>query len=294
MSQNGQFTQTGGSVTLNYVSHSSASFSASGLNKQGFSSVFRGVAGQIWETPFLSADELSAVKKYLSQNVSVEKSDVYTIGQPLYKNSADENALQFYLQEAQMFRQTHFAALDWLYSRVQNSLQQFLSYSNVHYHSKLAPPGFLLYKSNAPLSKPHFDFQARRVPKSWREGSDLNRIITFTLAIDVPSAGSGLYYWSTPFKDLISSLEKTEPSTDLDGAREWGFDSKKMSDLQFYNFLKTQERHFLPYQSGHLYLTIGGLLHQAGPTNILRDGETRITLQGHGLYHEVNGWELYW
>lgn len=256
--------------------------------------MFRGSAGQIWEVPFLSSDEISSLQNYLLQNSAAEKSDVYTFGQPLYKNSADEATLQFYLQEAAAFRQKHFLALDWLYSRVQNSLRHFFSYSDVLYHSTLAPPGFLIYKKNSSLSKPHFDFQARRVPKSWREGSDLNRIITFTLAINVPAAGSGLYYWPTPFKDLISSLEKAEPSTDVVTAREWGFDSEKEQDLKFYNFLTTQERHFLPYQAGHLYLTIGGLLHQAGPTNTLRDGETRITLQGHGLYHEVKGWELYW
>lgn len=265
---------------------------------QGFRAVFNSNAGQIWQKALLSAEEISALKKHLIEKADPsfggDSPDVFTIGQPLYKSAETNLDLQNYFTRAKNFQSEVFPRFAGLYSRIQLSLTAFLN-APVSFHSELASPGFLIYRKSIPkLSKPHFDLQARLLPAENRQGYDLNKVLTFTLAIDLPAKGSGLYYWPLSLKDLSRGMSTFSSVEDSPEAELWGFDRKKPQDMKFYNFLKTQEKQQLTYEAGSLYLTIGALLHQAGPTDTLSEGETRITLQGHGLFHQERGWELYW
>jgi hypothetical protein len=167
---------------------------------------------------------------------------------------------------------THFG--DVLES-VRSALEHRLK-APVKYSSEFALPGFHIFRSGAIVTSaqgpPHLDMQYTILP--WRTRWDDAAPLSFTLAISLPSGGSGLQTWNITFADTHTAYTP-------------GY----VTDLA--SLMQERGGTFHPYTCGSLFVHQGLLLHRiAAPIRITPKDE-RITLQGHGL--RLGGeWHLYW
>lgn len=95
------------------------------------------------------------------------------------------------------------------------------------------------------------------------------RILSFTLALDMPRAGAGLRLWPLQAADVAG-----------------------LSDAQKLQRLRATPSHEHAYQCGALFLHCGDYYHQARGLPLVQD-EWRITLQGHGAWWQGR-WQLFW
>ena len=101
---------------------------------------------------------------------------------------------------------------------------------------------------------------------------DLEKTLSFTLALRLPKNGSGLRVWRA-----------------IEGRK----------DIEKFNYIDVSDRRALiqeprevPYETGSLAYFIGHLVHQVPMTRQLLNDDLRITLQGHGV-HCDGFWRLY-
>ena len=160
---------------------------------------------------------------------------------------------------------------DWLYARLLQVVQEATG-DRVIYAPALALPGFHIYLSSPLFEKPvasiHCDSQFNL--HGWPASAELDQPISFTLSVELPENGGGLYTWDV----MASDIESKGP-----GATD--------------EMMRSKEREFHSYRVGSLALHSGNLLHQAAPGRALGPEDKRITMQGHGV--RVDGvWQLYW
>lgn len=150
-----------------------------------------------------------------------------------------------------------------LYENLLLSLKKILK-KDVVYKEDGYLPGFHIFGSNFlfryPIAEFHVDRQHTR--NNWDESCDLNKTISFTVPIDLPSDTSGLF---------IFNADKTCT------------DRKKAS---------LSKRALVKYKMGKLVLHSGNNYHIMKPSLILKN-EYRITLQGHGVLCN-NKWYIFW
>jgi hypothetical protein len=96
----------------------------------------------------------------------------------------------------------------------------------------------------------HFDRLPAQVPYLVAHADEIRGIVNFTLPVTVPSGGTGMELRSDEF-----------------GSGRPG----------------SGERALIPYRPGVLVFTDRDYWHRIGPSVCLRDGERRVTLQGHGV-----------
>jgi hypothetical protein len=117
----------------------------------------------------------------------------------------------------------------------------------------------------------HYDLQYANVDWSLFPGVDLSRQLSYTLALRLPAAGSGLYVWNVS-DYLLRSMSPAERKQHLQA---------------------NQEPQYLPYEPGMMVIHNGHYLHQIARIRQMQAGDYRITLQGHAVW-SGNGWILYW
>ena len=139
--------------------------------------------------------------------------------------------------------------------------------------NKIALPGFHIFNSKSPLAKGwavaslHVDKQEELI--SWPENEifDMEKTLSYTLAIDVPE-DSGLYVTNLKDNNSYSPLW-------------WRIRNSKIEKVS--------------YQNGYCYLHHGKYFHMISPFVAKESTTQRITLQGHAIFcksrHE---WWLYW
>ena len=89
----------------------------------------------------------------------------------------------------------------------------------------------------------------------------------------MPKKGSGLNIW--------------EPTLTYDTLQ------KNNNNQKIEQLTKFEEKTFYPYQLGQMIIHSGLSAHQAVIGKELKQGEDRITLQGHALFSQ-GSWQLYW
>jgi hypothetical protein len=109
------------------------------------------------------------------------------------------------------------------------------------------------------------------------EELDLSQVASFTLAVQLPAAGGGLLVWGE-----LTSAEVNELALERH-LKQWEAVPALIED-------KTPAYH--PYRTGDLVIHSGHLVHQVAPWK-WSAGDARITLQGHGLFHD-GAWHIYW
>jgi len=169
----------------------------------------------------------------------------------------------------------HFSSL---YRHLKELLQNELK-EEVQYEETLALPGFHIFsapqnedelallKRNAPSI--HFDVQFLSVPWNYKN-VEKDRPISFTAALQLPAAGSGLNYWDITYEE-----------------------HKSLSKPQMEKLLQSKETHYCPYQEGKIVIHDGFTMHQIAVPKEFKADDLRITLQGH-LVRCDQVWRVYW
>ena len=167
-------------------------------------------------------------------------------------------------------------SLDWLYEKLIEILETYLQ-APVKLTQDKALPGFHIYLgfklfelSVAPI---HCDLQQHSLNWNKTEQTDFNNPISFTLPIALPKTGSGLNIWDSTL--TYETLQTDENKQEIEQS------------------IKFEEKTFHPYQLGQMIIHSGLAAHQAVIGKELKQGEDRITLQGHALFSQ-GSWQLYW
>lgn len=170
--------------------------------------------------------------------------------------------------------QKHFSQI---YELVKNSLEEQLQ-APVSYHPEFALPGFHIWETPAIFTKStasvHFDLQYQNLNWQDKENIDFQRTISFTLPIKLPHLGGGLNVWDLTYEEYTD-----------------GRDPNYLGDVEVMKRFRNKTVH--PYNVGKIVIHGGHSLHQIAAIAQVHPADERITLQGHGVYH--NGrWLLYW
>lgn len=151
-----------------------------------------------------------------------------------------------------------------LYACIGNRLGEAIG-AVVEWHPAAALPGFQIYRMHRAFygrgGSIHLDLQYEHVDWSAVGIPDFDSVISFTLPIALPSAGSGLRWW-----------EGIEPAA-------WSAASK----AERQQIVREAPMHYLPYRVGAMIVHSGRVVHQIAPGQMLESHEERITLQGHGV-----------
>ena len=205
----------------------------------------------------------------------------YTLGASNYFDIAHnpEAPYQRMVREFNPLLLEHFSDL---YTRTSRLLADTLSMP-VAYAEHLALPGFHIFEADRAFENiqglTHSEWFERRYETSlvsspihcdtphyvvdWGKSLPsvaMHRPISFTLAISMPSSGAAMYVW-----DL--RLHETQ-----------GFD-----DAQIHAVVAERKRISHAYELGALAFHDGYNYHMVAPMGRAEPGESRITLQGHGV-----------
>jgi hypothetical protein len=207
-----------------------------------------------------------------------EPASFFTLGTVSYLDflNLPEFAGDYYTRAKQynLLLQQHFG---WLYELVKTSLEKQLQ-APVNYHPDFALPGFHIWETPAIFTKStasvHFDLQYQNLNWQEQENIDFQRTISFTLPIKLPHLGGGLNVWDLTYDEYMN-----------------GRDPNYLGDVEVMKRFRNKTVH--PYTVGNIVIHGGHSLHQIAAIAQVYPGDERITLQGHGIYH--NGqWLLYW
>ncbi len=163
------------------------------------------------------------------------------------------------------------------YDQILNYFKIKLNTSNVMYHPNetVYLPAFHIFEVNEIFSRSiaslHIDKQYTFLPDI--DECDLNKTLSFTIAINIPKNGAGLYKY--PLYKNSDQINKIYP---------WWFLNFCYKDVDY-----------IPYKIGHIVTHDGHQYHMIAPSIPSTSNEYRITLQGHGIYNKIkNYWYLYW
>ncbi|MFF9621211.1 hypothetical protein [Streptomyces griseosporeus] len=204
-----------------------------------------------------------------------EPASFFTLGAPSYLDLAGNPDGGPYQARADASRPLLWEAFGELYTRLAKLLEQHLG-APAEYPGHLALPGFHVWLAPAVFTRPkapvHFDMQYRAF--DWPEGTDLTRLLSFTLPVRLPAAGGGLNVWDATYDHFRHAV-----------AKGW---AESAADLKRFH------RHqYVPYTEGEMVMHSGHTLHQVAPSPRVEPDDERLTLQGHGVWCDGR-WLLYW
>jgi hypothetical protein len=199
-----------------------------------------------------------------------EVAPFYTLGAASYLDSG--NNKESYLYRAEHYNHFLKKDLSWLYKKLVEVLEKNLN-GSVRYLIKAGLPGFHIYEPcrlfEHPVASIHCDLQYKKL--DWKkEETDFDLPISYTMAVKLPKLGGGLNVWDIEYGEIEGK-----------------------GPIYLKELLQTREKTYIPYAIGEIVLHSGHKLHQAAPGESLKEGDDRITLQGHALFSQ-GSWQLYW
>ena len=195
----------------------------------------------------------------------------FTLGAASYLDAAHDYATYFAI--AQRCNPLLSDRLGWLYEKLSGELGHQLN-ARVGFAPGLALPGFHVYLAHPMFERPiasiHCDTQYQ--PHDWSAfaHADFQHPMSFTLAIALPQCGGGLNTWDMDYAEYAA-----------------------LTPSRLAQRLAQRKQRYCAYSAGELVLHSGHVVHQAAPVVEVRDGDERITLQGHALNCDGR-WLLYW
>ncbi len=205
----------------------------------------------------------------------------YTLGYASYLDISSPMAETYYYDEAAKMNKLLLENFSDLYDMIPRVIERELGQVAV-YHSGFALPGFHIYEADFFFTEPfapyHYDLHHYLL--DW-QGLNYNRqqTISLTLALDLPEAGAGLYFWPQ-YKFIEPELDQVN----------YEQQRKKMFDVD----LSEQPRELYQHQVGSILLHTGMTYHQMAAMPEMNNGEARITLQGHAVLADDGVWRLFW
>ncbi|MGB8508071.1 MAG: hypothetical protein WCD76_06690 [Pyrinomonadaceae bacterium] len=202
----------------------------------------------------------------------------FTLGAASYiEFSVPEGVAGNYYQKARRYnpllREYFGGMLEYLRVTLEHQLGE-----PVEFREEFAMPGFHIWLREAiptqPSASVHFDLQYQRL--DWRTPNEIDyeRPVSFTLPVKLPAGKGGMNVWDLHFREVESLALQGLPHS--------------IEELQ-----GTRERLHYAYSTGSLVMHSGHFLHQIAPVETVREGDERITLQGHAL-RCGDRWHLYW
>jgi hypothetical protein len=161
----------------------------------------------------------------------------------------------------------------WLYERVFATLAPLLG-GCIVMHPSAARPGFHIYLAHKAfeqaIASTHLDSQYELVDWSQCTNPDFGSTASFTLALELPLHGGGLYTWDVHRREIAH-----------------------LDQAAIARIVANRSRHYIDYRIGHMAFHSGHIMHQVAPARHLGPQERRITLQGH-CTRAGDVWYAYW
>ena len=229
------------------------------------------------EAEALVSKVLSLESHWVSRNtyyggveVSASFPDFWTLGAAAYLDGPSAHTSQKTSVVSENF--------SGILAKVVEALSTMLD-TEVFIDPKYSSPGFHIFKGREGMpygtafgGALHKDYP--HLTSEFPFSFDRDRPVTFTLVLSLPKNGGGMNYWiedaqSEQFIKGMKEVSATYPNMPM-VAQEW---------------VKVN-RNYLEYKIGTLYVHDGQTLHQVANEVPTFASDTRITLQGHGVYRE--------
>tara|TARA_B100000965_G_scaffold200981_1_gene167789 strand:+ start:686 stop:1459 length:774 start_codon:yes stop_codon:yes gene_type:complete len=241
------------------------------------------------ETTVNNLDKLwvnrSCERRFAFENsMKISKAPFWTLGAVSYLDGVESHAL--YNRHRDALNPLLRKKFNWIYEIICERLQSDLK-EPVVIDEVLAHPGFHIFAAKngttiepeylklfeESLGSVHVDVQYEEHEKYWKKFKevDLTNTLSFTVPIQLPTHGGGLYTWD----DKVDAYSFNYATNKL-----------KLSELQCASVTNL-------YEVGEMIYFVGHLLHQMMPGKNIQPTDRRITVQGHGV--KCDGvWRLYW
>jgi hypothetical protein len=237
-----------------------------------------------------------------------------TLGATLYMD-ASENGWEYYEKHKNITNRILNTKFGWVYHKLLEALTPQIGVCG--YEGELALPGFHIYEfDDAPNPKKHhrclhmdgqFLYALPFLKKKYGPVIDISEPLSFTFTITRPSRGSAIGFWGLPeaLERDSESLQEKYPHDIIDRYQnlEYVKEIRRQHAIERpwkYNLFKADcgdlEQYIpkiIPHTPGNSFFYTGRIIHQMILGDSFKKGDTRITLQGHGL--KINGiYRLFW
>ena len=238
-----------------------------------------------------------------------------TLGATLYMDASD-NGWSYYEKHKNITNRVLNMKFDWVYHKLIEALTPHIG--QCAYEPDMALPGFHIYRfDDAPTPKKHHRCLHMDGQFMWalpflkekygKENIDVRQPLSFTFTITRPSRGSAIGFWGLPehLKRLSEDIQKEYPHDIIERYQnvEYVKEIQKQRAIErpwkydlFYPNCGDLEQYIptiIPHTPGNSFFYSGMIIHQMILGDSFKDGDTRITLQGHGV--KVNGkYKLFW
>ena len=237
-----------------------------------------------------------------------------TLGATLYMDASDRG-WSYYEKHKAITNRVLNMKFDWVYHKLIEALTPEIG--QCAYEPDLALPGFHIYQfDDAPDPRKHhrclhmdgqFFYALKFLKEKYGKVIDIKDPLSFTFTITRPSRGSAIGFWGLPeaLRQRAEDLQKKYPHDIIDRyqnveyvkeiqqqraiERPWKYDLflPHCGDLEQYI------PKIIPHTPGNSFFYSGMIMHQMILGDTFSKGDTRITLQGHGL--KINGhYKLFW
>ena len=224
--------------------------------------------GNVYRAPLFATGEvaqISAAVRDVPASLLVEAwnspdSSMVTIGAPLYRN---RDVPEHYTACARAQNRLLYRHFRLAHERVAGFFERRYG-ALVVFAEELAVPGFHVFTfpraGEHGAGGWHVDMLHAQVPFFARHRAEVAGVVNFTVPFEVPAGGTGM------------DIEEDAPGSPQSGggAHVW-----------------------MPYEPGVMVFTEAEYRHRIGSSHCLRDGERRVTLQGHGVLFRGR-WILFW
>lgn len=220
--------------------------------------------------PLLTEDEVAGVwnaVRELRPQWERRNRAMSTLGAASYLDAG-----RIYAEKAARWNPVLKDRFGWLHERVRRHFERTLN-KPVRWKENAALPGFHVFSGEAmrwPVAKVHVDRQQMRLP--WPEGTDKRAAtISWTLPIALPkSGGAGLYVFDVKAGEINCRVPW------------WPL------------LMRSRPKTKILYREGEIVWHDGNQYHMIAHMPDLREGEERITMQGHGVLLPEGVYEFYW
>ena len=241
--------------------------------------------------------------------------DFFTVGACTYLEGCE--SISKYHKHRAILNPVLKKNFDWLYDIVCEKISAELGPAELL--DSLAFPGFHVFghkpgqvshpgcveRMQKPLASLHVDIQYREHPCIWNtfDEVDLEEPLSFTLPIELPENGGGLWVWDwlSLDDDWIRKFNFQDDSQKDSTIKKFMEDVDPRENKEFwdngslpfdYNAIYDTKPMVIPYTVGKLFYHTQHILHQIIPGYKPSNVDRRITLQGHGI--KCDGiWRLY-
>ncbi len=219
-----------------------------------------------FERPFLSAEDCARVQASIHElrehwtehHATGYPIDVYYTLGASSSHDARPDKDKRYMRKAEMINPLMREHFGWVYDRLRDAVEETLG-AKVVYEPRFGLPGFLIFPdAHEFVGNIHKDVNYKALDWDSSHGTvDFTKLVSLTLALAIPSSGSGLETW--------------DPGDGRD-APPTGY---------------------VPYTLGNLLYHSGLRLHRAASTKADTPPYERITFQGFALPGQ-EAWQIYW